>query len=182
MYLKMTKVGSYFTSICLTLVLTACGGGGSDSGGGSTSQYAGTYTGNETLEVVIRGQTSPSQTFPLGIFIDGAGNVTVTDVDGTQYKGTLNGSNFVATGTMPPASVGSVSCSAVDITYQGTIAGNDITGSSNGTGTCTGPGGTANAVIRGPFKVTKAEQEQRKEPLRGGNKAQAIISSIASIL
>ncbi|MDJ0955914.1 MAG: hypothetical protein QNI91_03595 [Arenicellales bacterium] len=177
---SVKRLTSYSNLLCVAVLLTACGGGGSDSGAGSTSQFVGIYNGNETLQVVIRGQTSPSQTFPLRIVIDGAGNVTVTDVDGTQYKGTLNGTNFVATGAIPSASVGNVTCSAVNVTYRGTIAGNDITGSSNGTGTCTGPGGSANATIRGPFKVTKAEQA--KEPLRGGHKSQAIIISIASAL
>ena len=163
----------------LVVAVTGCGGGGSSSGGGGSTQFAGRYAGNETLEGVVQGRVFPMGTFPLTVVIDSNGNVTVTDADGVQYRGQLSGNKFSATGsTSTPMILPEVTCSAVNTTYQGTIAGNEITGSSNGSFTCTGPGGTGTGVIRGPFKVTR--NVPSREILGGDDKGQAISNALES--
>ena len=131
---------------------------------------------------MAQGQVTPAGTFPLLVDIDSNGNVTVTDVDRVQYEGQLSGNKFSAIGTYPATFPGmGVFCSAANVTYQGTIVGGDITditGSSNGTFTCTGPGGSLTVVLRGPFKVTR--NVQGREILGGDDKGQAISNTLES--
>lgn len=96
------------------VVLSGCGGGGSDSGAGSVksaSPFAGQYQGVETLFITGPTGVLPAGTFPLSINIDVNGNVVVTDLDGIQFFGVVGDpalglmpNKFIATGVLvlPP--------------------------------------------------------------------------------
>ena len=144
--------------LSLALLITACGGGGGDSssGGGSDTSYAGTYTGTETWTVGSPVASVPSQTetTPLTIVVASNGDVTITDVDGTQYRGSLTGTSLVATGTMPPIALPIVSCPAMTVTYTGTVSESSITGSLSGAYNCTAStGDTFKVTLEGIFNV-----------------------------
>ncbi|MDH3467004.1 MAG: hypothetical protein OES26_14065 [Gammaproteobacteria bacterium] len=172
---RLFKRLTFLMATAFVVAVTGCGGGGSSSGGGGGGQFAGRYAGSETLELVTQGQVTPMGTFPLLLVIDGNGSVTVTDVDAINYRGQLSGNKFSATGVYPAIPP----CSAANITYQGTIVGDDITGSSNGASTCPGPGGTLTVVMRGPFKVTR--NAHGREILGGDDKGQAISNTLESL-
>ena len=157
-YFSSKKKVLHTLLIVLAMLLVSCGGGGGDSssGGGSETSYAGTYTGTETWTVGSPVASVPSQTetTPLTIVVASNGDVTITDVDGTQYRGSLTGTSLVATGTMPPITLPIVSCPAMTVTYTGTVSEGSITGSLSGAYKCTAStGDTFKVTLEGMFNV-----------------------------
>jgi hypothetical protein len=146
--------------LAVLVLLTGCGGGGGDSssGGGSESIYAGTYTGTETWTIsppAASGVPSQTETTPLTVVVASNGDVTITDVDGSQYSGRLTDASLVATGTMDPIALPIVTCPAMNVTYTGTVSESTITGSFSGAYNCTvvSTGDTFKVTIQGTFTV-----------------------------
>ena len=134
------------------LFLTACGGG--SSGGGGSTQFAGTYSGTETLTITFQGQAETGSG-ALTITITPDGRVTVVDEAGTVHRGSLNGVNFNAMGGaqgLTDPSTPGVTCN-INQTYVGSVNGNTITGTASGSITCTGAT-TITANFSGNFTAT----------------------------
>ena len=136
----------FVTSITL---LIACGGGGASGGAG---QFAGTYTGTETLTLSGGGVSAPVGTFPLLIVI---ASVTITDVDGIEYAGELAGNTFSASGVVPISPGGGITCQPATVTYAGSIAGVQITGNIGSNFSCNAPAGALAFTLSGSFSVTR---------------------------
>lgn len=105
------------------LVLSACGGGSSDSGSGGPAQ-PGSYRGVVTFSAKIAGQsTAESSQFVL-VTTDGS-NVVVDLGPNIQFQGRLNGNSFSIS---RPASelIGDYTCSG-PLSVEGTIT-NQVNG------------------------------------------------------
>ena len=161
-----------FLSAVFLVTLAGCGGGDSGSGGGGgASQFAGTYTGTETL--TFSSPATPlttTGTFPLTIVI---ASVTITDVDGQQYTGDITGNTFTASAVVAVPRDPDVSCQSATVIYTGSISDQTATGSSTGTFTCTAFGTTADITVAGPFTATR--NNSARAPLGTGAKQRAII-------
>lgn len=161
--------------ILLSAMLAACGGGESSSGAGSTADVqtssdpggvsepsreasvpltAGTYQGTETLTFTVPGEFTRTETGPINITIDSAGNVTVTDEDGARYIGSLSGTQFTAQGTSRFTEDG-FSCAGPG-TYEGSLSGGQVSGRTFGNVTCTGDGGSFVVTGDGTFSAARA--------------------------
>ncbi len=137
------------------IALTACGGGSSSGGGNqSTATLAGTYTGSETVTAQVT--NGPSQTGTLGITItiDGAGNVTLVDAEGTRFTGVLTGNNFTLQGATSVAIQG-IACSGT-ATYSGTVSDNQASGNITASAACLQGSDVINVTGSGTFSATRA--------------------------
>ena len=150
---------AFFSSRLLTMsllvFLAACGGGkgGSSSGGGTTI-----YRGSETVYVTSPGLgSSQPSTFALTVSITGR-SVTITDVDGALFKGSVSGSAFTAKGVLrlPPVGNG-ISCpSSIELTYEGNINNNNVTGDlRSNLFSCTGGGRAIQFRVQGAFTANR---------------------------
>ncbi len=139
--------------ILLNAMLTACGGGSSSSGGGTAVSTAGTYNGSETFTVTIPGVLTETGSGSITITIDAAGNVTLVDEDGVTFTGSLSGNRFTAQGPAQIVEEG-ITCNG-PAAYEGTVSGNQITGTESASVTCTRGGVSVAVNASGTFNATR---------------------------
>ena len=136
----------WLLAVTLVAALTGChhdddsdvtsGGGntgvGSD-GGATSAQFAGTYTG--TVTTVIRGDSidDESDTEAITVLIRSNGTAQLT-IDGETVQGTVNGNRY-GFSIRRDVSRGLLDCEG-DAVITGTIQGNSMTGTVNGSGEC----------------------------------------------
>jgi len=145
-------------SVSLALVLSACGGGGSSSSGGG-NEFAGTYSGNVTINTRLSGGVNSSfdNSFFVTMTVNGDGTFTivdgVNDPEAIRVNGTLSGNRFRASGR-GSGTVDGITCN-LTLTYSGSIANNRATGTAENTGNCSGSGISARVSGSGPLSLPK---------------------------
>ncbi len=143
-------------SISMVLFLSACGGSSSSGGGGGNNQFAGTYSGNHTVNFSAGG-TNTSDVVFLTLTVNGDGSYRIVDGDGgagtVPAVGTLAGNRFDATGT-GTGTVDGITCN-MRSRYSGTIANNRAVGSTSGSATCNVSGTNVNVSFSGRFDLPK---------------------------
>jgi len=81
--------------------------------------------------------------------------ITITDVSGTQYSGSVTGNTFTARGVQQLGDVApGVRCGDITLTYTGTINGDQITGSSEGASPCDAGTVRTTTTQKGTFTVS----------------------------
>ena len=157
----------HFAIAFITLNLVACGGGdggssngaGSASGGGSAqtasstdlSKFAGTYTGTITATVTVDGQSETlSDEITFVISEDGK---TIT-VAGEIFP--LTGENFTITVNLS-LSNGDITCTFLDVPFNGSISENLISGNLSGTTECVVDNQKVSAQLSGYSGATKSQ-------------------------
>lgn len=149
--------------------LVACGGGGKSSSGSSSSAVV--FRGSETVSIStpgVQGVADDSYTGALTISVNG-GAAVVTDADGFEFRGRVKGATFNARGIIPAGRVSpGVTCSQINVTYQGTIGGGTASGTSAGTFTCSGLSRTIGFRLSGKFTTTRNARLARASVDRRG--------------
>ncbi len=144
-----------FFTVFLTVGLAACGGSGKSSSGSSSDA---TFRGSETLRFLNADRPNApvlSQTFPLRIDLRGRA-VRIVNVDGDEFAGNLSGTNFRASGVIELGNLGSgITCSNANVTYDGRVAGNSMTGTVQSQTNCQGFGQRVRMRIEGRFAVSR---------------------------
>ena len=145
------------------VALSACGGGdeGVSSGGGNTipsdggansAQFAGTYKG--LITTLLRGDSIDDQTstddLTIVIRTDGTASITI---DGETVNGTVNG-NQVGFSIRIVENEGLIECDGV-ANVTGSVNGNVITGSVDGSGECELFPASTGLTISGSFTASK---------------------------
>ncbi|MFT5261029.1 MAG: hypothetical protein ACI810_002786 [Gammaproteobacteria bacterium] len=157
MILKIQNM-KYAALITAIAMMSACGGGGSDSGGGS--DFAGTYIGSGAATVSgLGGSFTADGGFTLVIMADG----TVQYFEGGQVLGTGTISSDQASWVIPGSVLNGdgITCSG-NVNYSGTADGLIITGSLASTNlVCNG----ANLSIGGTWEVVRAAAKSRVSSL-----------------
>ena len=140
----------------LMLVMTACGGNGSSSSNGGGVTNAKAASGTENVSVSFQGVgVKSSGVLQLDATV-GDVTITIVDVGNNQYSGTVSGSgSFTATGIQVLGDIGGgITCGDITVNYSGTIDGDVITGSSEGSVTCSGAAGSFTLSQQGTFSMT----------------------------
>lgn len=161
------KIIRHVAVALFALNLVACGGGdggssngaGSSSGGGSgqsanstdLSKFAGTYTGTITATVTIDGQSETlSEEITFVISKDGK---TIT-VAGEIFP--LTSQNFTITVNLS-LSNGDITCTFLDVPFNGSISENLISGNLSGTTECVVNNQKVSAQLSGYSGATKTQ-------------------------
>ena len=145
------------TSIFAITLMAACGGGGSSSGsGGGNNQFAGTYSGNHTINFSGDGVNSSAVVF-LTLTVNPDGSFRIVDGDGgantIPVAGTLDENRFSANGS-GSGTIDSITCD-VSIAYSGSIENNTASGRDNGSANCRSGGRSVTLSINGQFELPK---------------------------
>lgn len=141
------------------LFLSACGSSDSDSGGmveptlpGTSipANFAGTYTGTLNVRASALGLTE-SDSFPITITVTSDGMVRFDgdDPEETFTVGLTNTGAF--SGNLP---INEDECTG-SVGTEGSVDGNNASGTLSGSGTCTVNGLTVDVTLEGDFSATK---------------------------
>ncbi|MCG6870934.1 MAG: hypothetical protein LJE84_01485 [Gammaproteobacteria bacterium] len=163
------------STLALLLALSGCSGGGGGSKSGPPPGFSGTYTGTETLTLSAPGVPAVSLgTFAVNITVAANGSVTITNVDGNQFAGSITGASISASGSFSLGAIQGLTCTVVTLNYAGTVNGTTITGTIGGSVTCTNAVGVSlTATISGTFTVSLSTVSATR--LEIGNSVRAAI-------
>lgn len=164
----MKRIGLALIGFYAAALLSACGGGSSNSGAGTdkaATSFAGQYFGFETLYLSApNGVVMLIGRYPLSISIAPDGSVLVTNADGMVFQGQMGAplpnqplpqNGFVATGPFPLPPTPDLVCQPALYAYFGTVAGNIINGNTNASFNCVTRGVPFVFRSSGPFQATK---------------------------
>lgn len=125
------------------------GGSAGSEGSSSTTTYSGTVVGDLTIlpyNIVL------NDSFPIRFIVSSSNQVTVYVDDISPVTVSLVGSGFTFSVSQSFAGIGSATCSST-VNGSGTLSGDQITGSVNGSPTCTdGLTGT----VSGSYTATRS--------------------------
>ena len=165
-----------FLSLSFALFLAACGGGSSSGGGGENNQFAGTYSGNVTINTRLTGDVNSTfdNTFLVTMTVNGDGEFSfvdgVNDPEAIRVNGTLSGNRFRASGSGRGTDEG-VTCD-LTLTYSGSIVDDRATGTVENGGRCSGAGGSANISGSGRLSLPKRTNSA------GASSGESILSNL----
>ncbi|MBX2868938.1 MAG: hypothetical protein KTR18_09695 [Acidiferrobacterales bacterium] len=151
-------------TILISFVLTACGGdksevttggGGSgvvSDGGNPSAQFAGSYVGKITTNLSGDSIDDQSDTEDLIIIVRSNGTASLT-IDGETVEGEVNGNQFGFSIRIVEER-GLIECAGNAI-VSGTISGNTLTGTTDGSGECELVAASTGLRITGSLNATK---------------------------
>ncbi len=151
-----------------SVMLGACGGGGSDSGGGS-GNFAGTYTGEDRLVQTGAGaNNTPLPARRITVTINASNDITLNDGNNI-FRGRLNGFNYTLRSQLPPTFLPNFNdtCSAT-LTHSGSVSNGAINGRYLQDGNCRRLG---RVVVSGSYFLS-AGRNVTREPADTGTGAE----------
>jgi len=157
---RILKAALFFSS----LALVACGGGGGSSsgGGGDATQYAGTYSGSGTINILRSGRRIAGNTGGVIFVIRPTGEILYQEPSGAALGGAiLNGNKFSIKVSASVLNQPGLRCSG-KIIYTGSVSGRSLSGNiSSNAFSCNGKPLTAT----GSFKAGKTSRAARESLL-----------------
>ncbi len=136
----------FIVVLSLSALVSACGGGSSNSGGGIVNSD-GFYVGTQTITITALG-VSDSATAEFEMTVVGS-TVEILDPDVT-ISGTLSNGSFTAASVPVSFVEDGVACS-LSLVYSGTIGNNTTSGTIGGTIVCTDGDSDISGAVSGDF-------------------------------